>query len=351
MSRTGATSAGAGEAVVDRGLEALEEGDLQRADTCLEEARGLLGEGATRVLHLSGMLAWAQGDLDRALGFLMQAVDGGPTRADVLLDCAEAILLAGEDLDEAATAASAVLALAGASDRERDEARLTLAQVRLEKDDPEAALELLSEVGPELANHAATFSTRAAAFLAQGRHPEAVAAAEAAVAGDDGDADLQYQLALTYRSAGRQADATRAMGEVLRLDLAEASAEGPIETEVPWAQVQDLRTRLEDVLEDLPDPVLKLVGHVPITVQTRATQAQVAAGADPRDVIVFLGQPAAAGTGGVHAELTGLVIIRDRLLEEIEADDEIESTLFYALMDSIREFFDRDDLTFAEGEG
>jgi hypothetical protein len=82
-------------------------------------------------------------------------------------------------------------------------------------------------------------------------------------------------------------------------------------------------------------------------VQARVTAEQVARGADARSPVVFLGTP---GGEDEDAELQGVVVLRNLVLEEVSDDDEIASTLFYALMEEIREFFGRDDLLFALAE-
>ncbi len=328
-------------AIVTRGHAAIEADDLVGAEAALDEARRLAGENHVRVLHLSGMLAWAQGDHERASGYLMQAADLSPEDADVYLDCAECIMAVGDDLDEAEAAARAVLQLERASERERDEARLLLAQIRLEDDDPEEAMELLDEVGDELQTHPAYLSTRGAVLMESGRADEAVKVLEEAVAVDPIDPDLRYQLGLTLREAGRERDATNAMLEVLRADV----EDGPIEAP-SYAETQGLRSRFEDVLEDLPEPLLRLVANAPITVQARATVEQVEQGADPRATMVFLGT---RKHDDDDAELQGIVIMRDLLVEDVEDDEEIPDALAGALLDEIQRFFKPSVLSFGTG--
>jgi hypothetical protein len=135
---------------------------------------------------------------------------------------------------------------------------------------------------------------------------------------------------------------------MLRVRELDAAEDG--ETPEPtYADAQELRSRLEDVFEQLPDPLLRLVAHAPITVQTRATEEQVKAGVDPRNVVAFCGT---RKKGDEEAELTGIVIMRDLLPEadedEDEGDDAVETELFYGLMDELQSFFQRDDVVMAE---
>lgn len=332
--------------LVDRGLRAVEDDELDTAESILDDLKGSVGENQPRVLHLAGMLAWAQGDLERATGYLMQAADGAPDRADVQLDCAEC-LFAGEEIEEAEAQARAALALPGISKAQTDDGRLLLAQIRLSADDPDEALEILAEIDPALHDHPAFLSTRGSAHMAAGKLDRAVEDLRAAIKHEPDDGDLHYQLALVLGAAGDSDGAVAAMLRVRELDAAEDG-----ESEQPsYADAQELRSRLEDVFEQLPDPLLRLVAHAPITVQTRATEEQVRAGIDPRNVVAFCGT---RKQDEDEAELTGIVIMRD-LLPEADDDDEdddgadaVETEMFYGLMDELQSFFQRDDVVMAQ---
>jgi len=326
--------------LVDRGLQAVDDGELETAESLLDDARGIAGENNARVLHLAGMLAWAKGDLERATGFLMQAADAGSDRADIQLDCAEC-LFAGEEIDEAEAQVRAALALSGITRGQTDDGRLLLAQIRLAADDADEALEVLAEIDPSLHGHAAFLSTRGAAQLSSGKLHEAIADFEGALAQDPDDADLHYQLGLAYRAGDDRDKSTAAMLRVLELDAAEDGAT----PDPTFAEVQELRSRLEDVLEQLPEPLLRLLANAPITVQSRATVEQVKAGLDPRSAVCFQGT---AKTEDEEAELTGIVVMRDLLPPEPEDEEELETELFYGIMDELQGFFGRDDLVLAE---
>jgi tetratricopeptide (TPR) repeat protein len=330
------SAAGLAEAV-ERGLAAVEAEDLEAAEQALDEAERLGGENHALVLHLAGMLAWARGDLDRATGFLMQAADLDPDHPEIHLDCAECLFAIGEDLDEAEAAVRVALALPTISGQHAEEARLLLAQIRLADDDAAEALEILDLISPELHGHPAFLSTSGAVLLAAGRHDDAIAALERAVALEPDDPDLHYQLGITRQAAGDENGARASMVRVLELDSADAPPEP-----LSYAEVQDLRSVLEDVLEELPDPLIRLVASAPITVQARATPQQVARGVDPRSPVAFAG---VAAEGEVAADFEGIVVMRDPLVEESgDGEDEIAATLFYAVLEEIRRFFGREDL-------
>jgi tetratricopeptide (TPR) repeat protein len=326
--------------LVDRGLQAVDDGELEAAESLLDDARGLVGENHPRTLHLAGMLAWAKGDLERANGYLLQAADTGNDRADIQLDCAEC-LFAGDEIDEAEAQVRSALALPGITRGQTDDGRLLLAQIRLAADDAEEALEVLGEIDKSLHGHAAYLSTRGAAQLASGKLDKAIADFEGALVQEPDDADLHYQVGLAYRAGEQRDKSSASMLRVLELDAAE---DGPT-AEPSFAEVQELRTRLEDVLEQLPDPLLRLLANAPITVQARATTEQVKAGLDPRSAVCFTGT---AKEGDEEAELTGIVVMRDLLPPEPEDEEELETELFYGLMDELQGFFGRDDLVLAE---
>ena len=332
------------ESIIGRGLEAVDADDLDGAQKELDAAAGLAGESDPSVLHLSGMLAWAQGDLERAMGFLMQAVDAGPPAVEIYLDCAECVFMNGDDLDEAEAVVRTALKLPATTGQKRDEAHLLLAQIRLSDDDVDEALESLSSIDAGLHGHPAYLSTHAAVLMAAGKPANAVEQLEKAVAAEPDDADLHYQLGITRRASGNEDGATESLITVLTLDTAEAEAEAD-GAPPAFSESQDIRSRLEDLMEEMPEPLLRLVASAPITVQTRATVDQVKEGVDPRSTVVFLGRRARSH-GDEDAELSGIVVMRDLLVAEIDDDDEIPEALFAGLSDELRDFYRRDDVFF-----
>lgn len=333
------------DAIVDRGLKAVEDDELKQAQELLEEASKLGGENHLRVLHLTGMLAWAEGRPEQAAGYLMQAADAGGNDPNIYLDCAECLLVSDQDLDEAEAAARTVLTLPGVDQDALDQARLLLAQIRLADDDAEEALELLDAISPARKEDPVFLSTHGFVLLNAGRSDEAIASLRKAVDVDPEDPDVHYWLGQALADAGDVAGSTAEMLAVLRLDGAEHEdhEHEPLTSEVE----EDLRSQFEGVLEELPEPVLKLVANAPISVQVRATEAQVREGADPRSAVIFLGR---MQTDDDEAHLTGIVLMRDLLLDEIADDDDIPELLLVSLIDELRRFFGLEGLEMATGE-
>lgn len=320
--------------LIDRGLDAVEAEDLDKAERILDEAGTIAGENHVRVLHLAGMLAWAQGDLEHATGFLQQAADLAPDRLEIYLDCAECLFLCDER-SEAEANVRAGLALQGLAELQRSEANLLLSQLRLADDDPDEALEVLAGIADELRSHPAYLSTFGAALLGADRKEEAVEVLQKAAEAEPEDAEYRYQLAVALEGAGRRDDSVAEMLRVLALDIEDAGgAEDPSPTDV-----EALRSTMEEVLEELPDPLLQLVASVPISVQARASEAQVRAGADPRAAVLFEGTPKSESA---DATLERIVIVKDVVVDEVDDDDEVPSLLLFAMAEQIQEFFDRD---------
>ena len=167
---------------------------------------------------------------------------------------------------------------------------------------------------------------------------QAVDVMEQVVRAEPEDADFHYQLAIARQAAGDVDGSRAAMRQVSELDFPAPPRE------LSFGQVQELRGLLEEVIEDLPDPLLHLVGQAPITVQPRATEPQIAAGIDPRSIVVFV------GSGDDPDQVEGIVIMAELLeLERTISRSSREPTelLFYALMEELRSFFKREDLGFA----
>jgi tetratricopeptide (TPR) repeat protein len=326
--------------LVARGLQADEDGDVELAERILDEAGRRLGENHPQVLHLAGRVAWAHGDIDRATGFLQQATDKKPDHADIYIDCARCLLLLGDD-NHAEEQVRAALALPGLDENLHGDARVLLARIRLDDDDPEEALEVLQAVPEGLKTQAIYRSALADVLVELERTEEALEQLARAVEAEPDDPDYHYQRGLTQQATGDIEGGAASMVRVLELETA---LRGP-SVAPSFQEVQALRGQLEEAMEELPDPILGLVANVPITVQAMATVEQVRAGADPRSPVFFVGRPKLEEQ---EAELTGIVVARDVLVDEIEDEDEIGETLLVSLVEEITDFFERDDLLFAE---
>ncbi len=328
--------------LLDRGIRADEEGDIDTAERILDEAGHRLGENHPRVLHLAGRIAWAHGDIERATGFLQQATDAEPDRAEIYIDCARCLHLMGED-NHAEQQVRAALALADIDPIHQGDARLLLSQIRLDDDDPEEALEHLESIPEELKGRALYFSAQADVLVELDRGEDALTCLARAVALEPEDPDFHYQRGLTQLAHGDLEGGGRSLVRVLEL---EAQLRGDVSP--PTVQERKaLQEQLESAMAKLPDPLLQLVGSAPIAVQGSASVEQVQSGADPRAAVFFEGRPK---VDEQEAELVKIVLARDVLVDVLVDDDEIGEALLVSLVEEISDFFARDDLIYSEAE-
>lgn len=318
--------------------EAVERDEPEAARAIAERLASAVGSDDARLVHLEGMLAWVEGDIEVASSKLLAAADAGPEDPQIFIDCAEFNLATGLDIDAGEACLRALLGRESLNEDTADEARITLAQCRLEHPDPdpEEALEILEGLSDGGASTPLARSTRAAALLDMGRSDDAIALLEAAEVDDPlARADLRYQLGVCYAMAGRNDEAVAAMIAVRDLDDQIADYEAMDDDEVAG-----LRSIVDELLEDLPEPLLKRVATVPVKVERRASDAHIASGVDPRAFVGF------AGDAGAE-KLEAIVIMRDALLDGVDDESELAEALVEAMIDEFRRFFGLEDLAAA----
>ena len=325
--------------------DAVEDGDLEAAHQHLGTAETLAKGEHPGLLHVKGLVAWAEGDLEHAAGFLLQATDLKPSDPAIWLDAAELLASVPDaDLGEAESLVRELLERTDLAAQARDEGHIMLANIRLEDDDPEEALEVLGEV-KTLRETTVYRTVHATALFALGRTDAAIAELESAVEDEPDESELRYQLGVFKQQAGDEVGAREAFLRVLAMDRAD---DPEVDAEITYAEAQQLRGEFEDVLEELPDPIMKRLAGAPITVQTRPTSAQVELGIDPRSVVAFEGKPRTDDDD--EAELTRIVLMRNLLLEVIDDDDDIPEVFVDHLLAEMRRFFGLEVLAFATGE-
>jgi tetratricopeptide (TPR) repeat protein len=329
-------------AIFEKAFAALEDGETEQATNLLEEAmRAGVAVDDPRYLHLQGLIAWSEGDIDDAAMLLEQAVDAGPDDPRIYLDAGE-LLADLEELDAAENVFRRLLERTDLSVETTGEALMLLAQVRLDHtdSDPEEALELLDKVDASLQQDPAYISLRAATLLNKGDVDAALQLLEQAIARED-DVELRYQLGLACRAHGREEQALAALLAVREHDLREVG--GDSDLPIPSDEIEDLRRRTEDVIDTLPDPILGLVASASIRVQRWIDEAHVRAGIDPRSAIAFDGTPATAEGAG-DGELLGIVVFRDVLVDQIDDDDDIADALALGVLEELTRFFKLENL-------
>ena len=334
-----AASSEAVEGQIERALEAIDADERKQAQQLVEQVVDALGADDPRALHLRAMFAWSEGDIEDAAKWMTNAVDAGGVAHRVYVDCAELMLSTGLDLDVAEAALRAALQQEGLAEAEADQAKILLAQVCLEQVDADAeeALEILASVGDTTQRDPYWISTKAAALLELERGNEAIELWQQAVADPEAaeDPDVHYQLGICYALTGRGEQAVAAMHRVLELDAA-GDEYDPLEAD----EAAGLRGILEEVLEGMPEPLLKRIASAPIEVQTRPKPPQVAGGVDPRAFVAFDGDAA-------EQKLRAVVVMRNVLLDELEDEQDLPEALISGLIDEFRRFFGVEDLAVA----
>lgn len=329
-------------AIFEQAFAALEDGEIEQATASLEEAlkAGIMADDA-RYLHLQGLIAWAEGDVDDAAMYLEQAVDAAPDDPRIYLDAGE-LLADLDELDAAEDVFRRLLARDDLSIETTGEALMLLAQVRIDHfdSDPDEAIELLDKVDPSLQQEPGYISLRASALLNKGDADQGIALLEQAIATAD-DVELRYQLGLACRAHGREEQGTAELLRVREHDLRESGGDSTLP--IPADEVEDLRRRTEDVIDTLPDPILALVASASIRVQRWIEEEHVRAGVDPRSAVAFEGTPASKEDAG-DGELLGIVVFRDVLVDQIDDDDDIADALALGVLEELTRFFKLENL-------
>jgi tetratricopeptide (TPR) repeat protein len=332
------------QALVEQGLEAIRRDDLDTATSALAAAREAGGQEDGRVLHLAGLVGWIEGNLEEAASKLLEAVEAAPANAMIQLDAAEFLFVEGE-LEEAEKILRDFLDRESA-DEGRDDARMLLAQLRLEDDDAEEALEILDTVEGSK-EQVEYLVSRGGVLFALGRNDESIDMLSKATDSEPEDADLHYQLGVVLRASGRMDDACAQMVKVLELD----SAQRESSSEAPDSVVQrDLRERFEAILEEIPESIMKRLAGAPIKVERVPTKSQVEEGVDPRNAVAFVGDAVGPTEEGA---LEQIVIMRDLLVDALDEQDEmseeeqIEEVLFESTLVELRRFFALEELVVA----
>lgn len=332
MSDSPAPISDAAKSLLEKVVAAIDADDVDGAQEALDALGAEAGQESPVHSYALGLYAWAAGEWDEAGSRLMNAVDEGLDHPAAYLDCAEFMLDSGHPLEEAEAPLRVLLDRDGIDAAVRDEAMLMLAQVRLEDDDTEEALEIAEKVENKAGQ--TYFGVRASIAMASGKPDEGVSFMEQAVAADPEDADAVYHLGIALHLAGRDEESAQAMIKVLEADARDDGLEPSDDTEN-----RSLVAAFEDVLENLPEPLMKRVAVANVTVQDRPSPEQVRAGVDPRGGVALLGTAAPPRGNPDDAKLEGIVINRGPLYVEVVDDDDVPEALLRHLLVEFRRFF------------
>lgn len=213
----------------------------------------------------------------------------------------------------------------------------------LAEDDPEAALQLLDEAGPEWQGNPELHYLRGD-LLWQTAGPEAAGPHfRRAIRLDPRHADAHHALAQVHEAAGDHEAMVRHYLEVLRLD-----AHDDIGAGIGTPEDQRLIAAVaEAVLEDLPEEFRARLGNVPVVLEARPARYLVEEGFDPRALGLFEGpdhfgqrsaEPAAAPSR--------IVLFYANLLASYPDEDELREQVEVTVLHEIGHYFglDEDDM-------
>jgi tetratricopeptide (TPR) repeat protein len=329
-----------------RGYAALEAEDLDGIQSAMAAAVDLgADEDDARLRYLEFMSGWldegtSEDELDALFagtGDLLDIAGRLPDSTEaarIVLDISDILIELG-DIDEAEHALRSLTERADLEPHAGGEARLLRAQVLLDHhEDPEEALTLLDEVDPSLHEDGGYIGLRAAVLLELEREAEAIELLRREIARTD-DTELRYQLGMVLRGAGQHDASVEQLLVVRERDL--ATHEVDLEAKIPPDEAADLRRQLEDVLDTLPEPVLNLVATASIRVERWASEKDVRGGCDPRTALAFEGRPSGEDDEG---QVDALVIFRDSIVAQIDADEQIIDVLALSLVDEADRFFE-----------
>lgn len=332
----------------DAAITALEAQDIEGA----KQARADASKAGTSSDHaalryLDFMFEWLDGDeldeeqvmdsLGSAEALLDDAValDEAKLAARIVLDLADILTSVGM-VDEAE---HALRGLGERSDLDPNDAFEALA-ARVEivldfHEDPEQAGEILAGVAESFRTDPRYISLQASVLMELDKGEEALEMLREAVAAG-GDAELRYQLGVMLRAAGKPDEAIDHLLAVRTRDLVvhEVDADAAVGTD----QAAELGRMLEEVIDTLPDPVIKRVASAAIRVERWASEAAIRAGADPRGTVHFEGQPDREGAEDGHVD--AIVIHYDVVLVQIDDDEDIVEQLALGLVEEFDRFFD-----------
>lgn len=155
----------------------------------------------------------------------------------------------------------------------------------LAEDDPDAALAMLGEAGPDWQDHPELHYLRGDLVWRTDSPEAAIAHFARAVALDPRHADAHHALAQVHEALGDLDATVRHNLEVLRLDAHDDIGAG---IGTPEDQ-RFIAAVAEEVLEELPEEFRDRLGNVPVVLEARPARYLVAEGFDPRALGLFEG--------------------------------------------------------------
>ena len=326
---------------LERGWAALEEGDLQAAETAARAVATLDDQSADAQLLL-GSIAQAQGDIDGAMERFQQASELDPDWAEPLLRAAELHLTEEGDLDEALHLCEEALDLAEEEEEYLD-ALLLKAEIEIEADATEEASTTLEELPDDVTFPHPSYHLQAGSLLRQvgkldlGEHHLRLALDEPTLS-----SDAMHGLALIAEERGEHGAMVDWFKKVRLADLAAAPP--------PWALGHERFAEVaEHTLGELPENIHKLLDNVPVVVADYPGVELVDDGLDPRALGFFAGTPYPdhSSVGGA-TQLQAIHLFQRNIERYAGGADQVEAEIRTTVLHETGHFFGLSDEELAE---
>ena len=319
---------------LERGFEALEDGQLDAAAACLDRCRRI-DRKHPDVITLAAALADARGDVEEAIA---QYRSLSELRKD---DPMPRICIARLELHGIGDADAALETLEGAFDFIDEEADLVEAiyiktEAQLVRGEPAAARETLGELATSVIDDPELALDIAELALAAEDAPTAIKWTQAAQAlSPDIKADALHLLGRIHEFTEDRAAMIAAWQQVRVLD---AAAPAP-ELEVDDDEVE--RIALE-TLAELPANIRAHLEKVPILIDTAPSEDIVADGLDPRSLGLFQGSPLPESGGGTP-NVTNILLFKTNLARFAEDEDHLVEEIRITVLHETAHYFGLDE--------
>jgi predicted Zn-dependent protease with MMP-like domain len=325
--------------MLDRGWQALEDGDAADARKLCEQAEALSPD-SPEVLLLKAACLREEGDADNAVAALRRAIEGDPEWSTPELWLAELLAVQPDTIAEALKHAARALDLADEEDEYLNALALK-AGLEAELGEVDEAKETLSDLPPPevVLNDALLALEIAELWLAVGE-PAAARARLLTLTGAQPElADGWYTLGVANEALGDEAGMRQAWLRTWELDTASPEPEGS-----ERIGEQELMTLAEEVLAELPEKARRLLENIPIIIADLPARADVEAGLDPRMLGMFSGTPypEASNVGG-QPGLTQILLFQRNLEQAASTEDELRDEIRTTLLHETGHFFGMDE--------
>ena len=322
---------------LERGFEALDEGELETAAACLERCRRI-DRKHPDVITLAAALADTRGDVEEAIGQYRALAALRPDDPMPRICIARLELHGIGDPDAALETIAAAFEFI---DEEADliEAVYVKTEAQLAREEPAAARETLAELSSSVIDDAEL----------------ALDLSELALAAEDPAAAIRWLDAARTLDPASEADALHVLGRVLE------STEDRAGMIAAWQKVRALDAKVPkgtltisddeveqiamDTLALLPQNIRAKLERVPILIDGAPSEELVADGLDPRMLGLFQGTPMPE-TGNAAPAITNIILFKTNLERFAQNEDHLAEEIRITVLHETAHYFglDEDDL-------